>query len=106
MTENETTTTETDETTEKMPTYSEMFAEYVAAEDWIKPADPLVFHLRKLCAVLDKQLSNTGEATGPMNTAYLQALTRLDRKRPGASPGPSGGGELPGQSSIFDELDG
>ncbi len=88
----------------KLTTYSEMFSEYVQAEStWLKSSDPLVFHLRKLCGVLDQQLKTDGEATGPMNTAYLQALTRLERKRP-TGPAPSGG-PLEGQTSIFDELD-
>lgn len=95
--------TENDETTETMPTYSQMFEEWSAGETWIVPADPLVFHLKKLCAVLDAQLAKSGEATGPMNTAYLQALTRLERKRPGATP-PPGGEQLAGQTSIFDEM--
>ena len=80
-------------------TYSEMFAEYVAASPWISAADaPLVFHLRKLCV----QLDSTPDAPAAVSSAYLQAFSRLDKRRPGA---PTGGASDPDQTSIFDHLD-
>lgn len=80
--------------------YVEMLAQYEAEQKWIKPADlPLVFHLRQLCTQLDSAGLNNAALAG----AYLQAFARLDKRRPGASaPVP---GDLPGQGSIFDELD-
>lgn len=79
-----------------------MFEEWVSENAWAARYTPLVFHLRKVCATLDAQHRDKGEATGPANTAYLQALTRLEAKRPGATPEP-GGQQLDGQTSIFDE---
>lgn len=80
-------------------TYSEMFAEYVAASPWITPAEsPLVFHLRKLCVQLDAN----PDAPAAVSSAYLQAFSRLDKRRPGA---PSSGPTDPDQTSIFDHLD-
>ena len=87
------------ETVQRAETYSDMFAEYLDEQHWITPAHlPLVFHLRKLCA----QLDDGGLEKAALASAYLQAFSRLDRHRPDARPTP---GDLPGQGSIFDELD-
>lgn len=79
--------------------YSAMIDDYVAGADWITPAEmPLVFHLRKLCQELD----NGGLKNAALASAYLQAFSRLDKRRPDAPRIP---GDLPGQTSIFDELE-
>lgn len=84
-------------------TYSEMFAEYLGTEsEWIGPADlPIVHHIKKLCRRLDRQ----GLDTASLASAYLQAVERLHKRKPGTQPRPPVPGDLPGQSSIFDELD-
>lgn len=82
--------------------YGAMFAEYVAGQKWIGPTDlPLVFHLRRLCAQLDRDPL----APAAVSSAYLQAFSRLDRRRPGAQQ--PGDGLLPpgAQPSIFDPMD-
>lgn len=81
-----------------LPSYLEMFQEYVAGQPWIGPADrPLVFHLERLC----RQLDRDPLAPAAVSSAYLQAFSRLDRRRPGSTgPDPD-----PAQTSIFDELD-
>jgi len=79
--------------------YADMFEEYLGGSKWIGPAEtPLVFHLRKLCRQLDAE----GLDKAAMSSAYLQAFSRLDKRRPGAPPAGDGFGP---QSSIFDELD-
>ena len=79
--------------------YTEMIEEYVKGSTWIGPAElPLVFHLRQLC----RQLDNNGLDKAALASAYLQAFSRLDRRRPDAKPIP---GDLPGQSSIFDHIE-
>lgn len=81
-------------------TYAEMFEEYVAGQSWIGPADlPLVFHLRQLCT----QLDSGGLDKASQSSAYLQAFSRLDRRRPDAPKPPEGW--HPDQSTIFDEMD-
>lgn len=81
-------------------TYAGMLAEYLGGATWIGPSElPLVFHLRKLC----RQLDADGLDKAALASAYLQAFARLDKRRPGAPPPVPG--DLPGQGSIFDELD-
>lgn len=87
-----------------VPTYGAMFASYlVAQKDWIGPAQlPLTHHIRKLCQKLD------ADPDGPaaLSSAYLQAISRLDRQRPGNTQPKPGDGLSPAgdQPSIFDEL--
>ena len=85
-----------------LPSYLEMFEDYLAGQDWIGPAEtPLVFHLKRLCQQLDRDPL----APAAVSSAYLQAFSRLDRRRPGAQP--AGDGLIPAgaQRSIFDEMD-
>ena len=80
--------------------YTEMLEQYVGGQDWIGPAElPLVFHLRKLCAQLDAD----GLDKAALASAYLQAFSRLDKRRPGAPQPPEGW--HPNQTTIFDEID-
>lgn len=98
MTENP----ENDDNNASEETYSAMLADYLDGQGWIGPADlPLVFHLKKLCAQLDRD----GLDKAAHSAAYLQAFTRLDKRRPGAQPGPADDGGIPGQTNIFDFLD-
>lgn len=80
--------------------YARMFQEYLDGQKWIGPAEvPLVFHLRRLC----QQLDATPDAPAAVSSAYLQAFSRLDRRRPGGSPG--GALDDPNQTSIYDHLE-
>lgn len=81
--------------------YSAMLTEYLESQKWIGPPDaPLVFHLKKLC----QQLDVAGfDAKAAHASAYLQAFTRLDQRRPDAKP--AGEGVHPDQTSIFDHID-
>jgi len=84
------------------PTYSETFAEYLDSQsEWIGPAEALlVHHVRALC----RQLDRDGLDKAASASAYLQAVERLDRRRP--RPGGGGGQPVdPDQTSIFDHLD-
>jgi hypothetical protein len=96
------------ETFDGEDTYVAMFAEYLAEATWITPADkPLVFHARKVCAQLDRQISVDGVTQAAKDSAYLQAVERLNKRRPGAAPAPARDNSrdpLEGQTSIFDEL--
>lgn len=82
------------------PTYSEMFSEYLGTEKaWIGPAElPLVHHIKKLCQQLDEE----GLDKAAMSSAYLQAVERLDKRRPRASR-PADAPDW--QSTIFDHID-
>lgn len=84
-------------------TYDTMFREYLQQQrHWIGAAQqPLVFHIRKLCRKLDAD----PDAPASLSSAYLQAIQRLDRQRPGNRQPAGSDGDLPGQGSIFDELD-
>lgn len=83
--------------------YDAMFATYLHEQRlWIGAAQqPLVFHIRKLCRRLDAD----PEASASIASAYLQAISRLDKQRPGNTQPAGAAGDLPGQGSIFDELD-
>ena len=97
--------TETTDSAE-VETYSEMFDAYIFEQDWIGPADqPFVFHVRQLCRQLDSRVAAGAEVKAATWSAYLQAMTRLDRRRP--DPTPSGDGLVPegAQPSIFDTMD-
>lgn len=93
---------------ENEETYVAMFAEYLKEATWITAADkPLVFHARKVCAQLDRQIRAEGVTQAAKDSAYLQAVERLNKRRPGAAPTPArdtSRDPLPGQESIFDEL--
>ena len=79
-----------------IPTYSDQVAEYLAAAQWMRPADALfAHHVRALAARMDN------EPTAALHSAYLQAISRLDARRPDNT-----GGELPGQTGLFDYVDG
>ena len=92
-----------DQAGDALGSYADMFAEYLTAQrHWIGPAQqPLVFHIRKLCARLDSD----PDAPASYASAYLQAISRLDKQRPGNKQPAGSDGDLPGQGSIFDELD-
>lgn len=79
---------------EEIPTYSAQVSAYLAAQDWIGPAEALfAHHVRALAAKMD------ADPTAALHSAYLQAISRLDARRPTAR----GGAEaMPGQSDIFD----
>jgi len=84
-------------------TYAGMFAAYVDGADWLRPDDqPLVFHVRKLCHQLDKALERDGSVNAAKDSAYLQAIERLNKRRP--SPSGAGGAD-PNQTDVFDFLD-
>lgn len=90
---------------EDLETYAAMFAQYLDDQRlWIGPQHrPLVHHIKALC----RRLDSDPEASASMSSSYLQAITRLERMRPGsAAPRPGAGDALGGQTSIFDELDG
>ena len=88
---------------DQLGTYAAMLDQYLRDQKhWIGPAQtPLVFHLRKIGAQLDER----PDAPASLSSAYLQAFHRLDRQRPGATAPAGAAGDLPGQGSIFDELD-
>lgn len=85
-------------------TYSQMFAEYVESQEWLKAPElmPLVFHARKLCRQLDTMIERDGTAQAAKDSAYLQAVERLHKRRPGAAPADPG---VPGQTDVFDFMD-
>lgn len=92
---------ETQKNAPKVGGYVEMFEAYLETQAWVTPAElPLVFHVRQLCAALD---AADASATAAMSSAYLQAFTRLDRRRPGSGPG--GALTDPAQTSIYDHID-
>lgn len=84
-------------------TYSDMFRDYLGEADWITSSElPLVHHIRKLC----QQLDNAGMDKAAMSSAYLQAVERLERRRPRPSGGGAAGpGDDPDQTTIFDHID-
>lgn len=85
-------------------TYSGMFGAYVDGADWLRPDDqPLVFHVRKLCQQLDKALERGESVNAAKDSAYLQAIERLNKRRPAAGGG--AGGTDPNQTDVFDFLD-
>lgn len=86
-------------------TYEAMFTEYVQSLGTIDPKDrPLIFHARKLCQQLDTMIHNKGATEAAKDSAYLQAVERLD-KRLKAVPGPpdpEGGRGVAGQQDLFE----
>ena len=89
---------------EDLGTYAGMFAQYLEDQNlWIgKAQQPLVFNIRNLCQRLDAE--QAGSAS--FESADLQAVSRLDRQRPGnQAAGVAGDPKGAGQGSIFDELD-
>lgn len=82
------------------PSYSDMFAEYLDTEKaWIGSAElPLVHHIKKLC----EQLDTEGLDKAAMSSAYLQAVERLDKRRP-RKVAPADRDPL--QTDIFDHID-
>lgn len=85
-------------------TYEAMFTEYVQTLGAIDPSDrPLIFHARKLCQQLDKMIDTKGSTEAAKDSAYLQAVERLNKRLksvPGA-PDPEGGKGVPGQEPLF-----
>lgn len=92
--------TETAESEADTPeTYVAAFAEYLDEQEWITAAEKMyVLHIKKLCARLDAE----ADAPAALNSAYLQALSRLDRRRPAPHPAP---GSDDDQTDIFDFID-
>lgn len=88
---------------DRFETYSAAFEQYLEeAGDWIGFAElPLVHHARALAA----QLDGAGLDKASLASAYLQAYRALERRRPTPAGGSGVPGDLPGQGSIFDELD-
>lgn len=88
---------------DELGTYKAMLDQYLRDQrHWIGPAQtPLVFHLRKIGAKLDAN----PDSPASLSSAYLQAFHRLDRQRPGNTQPAGAAGDLPGQGSIFDELE-
>lgn len=95
-----------DDPIEAADTYVGMFAEYVESLGEIEPADrPLIFHARKICQQLDKQIAKDGATLAAKDGAYLQAVERLNKRLSGPAPVPPGGPQVPGQTGIFDYLE-
>lgn len=85
-------------------TYAEMFIEYVRNSTWITPDEmPLVFHASKLAAQLDAAMGADDETKAAKDSAFLQAVERLHRRRPKPESAPTST-EIPGQSNLFEFL--
>lgn len=98
-------TNDTNENETTPTTYVEMLDQYVKSQEWIGPGEaPLVFHARKLAAQLDAQIEGDGSTLAAKDSAYLQAIERLNKRR-GGTVTVSTTGEMPGQSDVFDFLD-
>lgn len=83
-------------------TYRSELAAWEAENTWSSKYRPLVHHAR----VLARKLDADPDAPASLSSAYLQAITRLERFRPGAA-GPVGDGLTPAgqQPSIFDAME-
>ncbi|MEJ7633246.1 hypothetical protein [Aeromicrobium sp.] len=94
--------TEADETSQGL-TYAAMFDTYTATLGGVPAShQPLIFHVRKLCQQLDKQISGKGSTEAAKDSAYLQAVERLHKRlTPVTSPTP-GPPSMPGQTDIFE----
>lgn len=78
-----------------IPSYSAQVADYLAEQTWISGKDKLfAHHVRALAARMDN------EPTAALHSAYLQAISRLDARRPDNT-----GGEMPGQTGILDFME-
>lgn len=99
---NESQQTETDQ--DQPETYVAMFDQYVQTLTKIAPADrPLIFHARKICQQLDRQIEEGGSTLAAKDGAYLQAVERLNKRLTNA-PGPhdpEGGKGVAGQDPLF-----
>lgn len=83
-------------------TYADELAAWEAENPWCTKYRPLVHHAR----VLARKLDRDDDAPASLSSAYLQAITRLERFRPGAA-GDAGDGLTPAgrQPSIFDAME-
>lgn len=80
-------------------TYRAMFEEYLAEQNWITPAErPLVHHITALCRQLDHQGAS---ASAALSSSYLQAVERLDKRRPDRPPGKAPEGAHPDQLDVL-----
>lgn len=87
-----------------VPTYAATVAAWLEANSWAKTYATLVHHAQVLARKLDKAGDDAPAAT---SSAYLQAISRLERMRPGANPAGEDGDGLtpPGQQpSLFDPI--
>ncbi len=90
--------TDSTETTPNLTTYTEAVEAYLAASPWITAAEgPLVHHARAIARQLDAAGDDAVAAT---MSAYLQAIERLNKRRPTTSVPAIP--QLPGQTSILD----
>lgn len=87
--------------------YLSMFREYVREQsEWIGSAEtPLVFHVQSLCRQLDGRLARGDEPPAALFGAYLQAIERLNKRRPADRAPDPGAGQLPGQTDVFDFME-
>lgn len=87
-----------------VPTYAKTIQDWLEANSWAKTYATLVHHAQVLARKLDKAGDDAPAAT---SSAYLQAISRLERMRPGASQAGDDGDGLtpPGQQpSLFDPI--
>lgn len=95
--------TDATDTPAKFPTYAEMFEDYLADQRWITKAElPLVHHARRVAAMLD---AAGLDAPAASQGAYLQAVERLNKRRPVTTVPVAGPQPLPGQTDILDFMD-
>lgn len=88
------------------PTYVDALRDWIAANAWSATYGTLIHHAQVLARKLDRA---GDEAPAALSSAYLQAISRLERMRPGAvQVGDDGDGlRPPGQQpSLFDPMEG
>lgn len=89
---------------ESLTTYADMLRAYVASQSWITAAElPLVFHARKIAEQLDAALDAGGKVDAAKDSAYLQVIERLNKRRPTTTV-PAEPSELEGQTDLFEFL--
>lgn len=90
-------------------TYVAAFQLWETANAWCAKYGTLVHHARVLARKLDRA---GDEATAATSSAYLQAISRLERMRPGAAQDDDDDGDGDGlkphgrQPSLFDPMEG
>lgn len=88
-----------------VPTYVQALQDWRAANPWSATYGTLIHHAQVLARKLDRA---GDDAPAALSSAYLQAISRLERMRPGApAEGDDGDGlNPPGrQPSLFDPID-